>query len=302
MSFITIGRNMLTNGTKLRLVLKGKQLEALPAELKPLIANIKDPVVHVGVNGRGAEGSMYGIKVFAKGSKEPVAAAVGRIDYRETEPLLQARAFARKNTGTGDAFRANVQMDTSKAIDLEKMDELVISKKKGETAISAKSDALKADVFLDQNAAEEIVSFAGPVAKAKLAEGRHILAKRFETLRANFAKVMKSMNPLEAKKSVVAQPEESASKVFVGVVDETIKKAPVADIEKYIADNPNLVKAGEKDRILEQVNGMKKELAQLSEKFSKAPTDAERNSIAFRYAELNKAISSNLKYIDNTFN
>lgn len=199
MSLVSIvGKNLLTNGAKLRTVLRGKQLEMLPANIKPLFENVKNPVVHLGVNGRGAEGSMYGIKVFAKGGKEPVAAAAGRIDYRGAEPILQARGFVRKYTGAGDALRANVQMDTSKAIDLEKMDELVLAQKKGTISVVAKSDALNADIVLDKNAAEEILNFAGDGPKSKLQYRRDVLKNGFENIRKSCARAMEKINPFKS--------------------------------------------------------------------------------------------------------
>lgn len=301
MSFISIGENMLTNGAKLRLVLKGKQLEALPVQLRPLIKNIDKPVVHVGINGRGAEGSMYGIKVFAKGRKEPVAAAAGRIDYRGAEPMLQARGFVRKNTGTGDAFRANVQMDTSKAIDLEKMDELVISQKKGEVALNAKSDVLNADVFLDKDAAEELVNFAGPVVKARLVDGQNHLAKTFERLRENLAKKFRSMeHPFGVPKTPAAQPQDVASKVSAGVADKTMNKA-YADIEKYIADNQNLLKKSEKDLLLEELNGLKQYLSETAEKFANTTSITDRTSLASTYKDTQKKIVDLSSYINSKF-
>lgn len=199
MSLVSIvGKNLLTNGAKLRTVLRGKQLEMLPANVKPLIENIENPVVHLGINGRGAEGSMYGIKVFAKGRKEPVAAAAGRIDYRGAEPILQARGFVIKNRSGADALRANVQMDTSKAIDFENMDELILAQKKGSISVSAKSDALKADIFLDKAAAEEILKFGGADVNSKLAAERGKIAYASENIRKSFALAMKKINPFES--------------------------------------------------------------------------------------------------------
>ena len=101
---------LLEKGARYRFQLSGKQLEHAGAQIQKLTKNIENPVVKVGINGRGAEGSIYGVQVFAKGSKKPVAAAAGRIDYRETDPILQARGFVRKNTGEGDALRGNVTL------------------------------------------------------------------------------------------------------------------------------------------------------------------------------------------------
>lgn len=295
MSLISaVGKNLLTNGAKFRTVLRGKQLEALPVQLRPLIENIEKPVVHLGINGRGAEGSMYGIKVFAKGNKKPVAAAAGRIDYRGSEPVLQARGFVKKNTGAGDALRANVQMDTSRAIDLENMDELILAQKKGIISVSAKSDALNADIVLDKAAAEEILNFAGAGPNSKLQYGRDVLKNGFENIRKSCASAMERINPFKspakaAEKSQVAKA--AAEKV------ETKAGTAISDIEKYLAGNDKAIKSAEKERRLKDVDWMKNELKNLSDNFAKASTEAERNSIASSYKELQEKISSNLKYI-----
>ncbi len=298
MSFISIGKNLLTNGAKCRMVLKGKQLEALPVQLKPLINNIDRPVVHLGVNGRGAEGSMYGIKVFAKGEKEPVAAAAGRIDYRGSEPVLQARGFVKKNTGAGDALRANVQMDTSRAIDLENMDELILAKKKGIISVAAKSDALNADIVLDKAAAEEILNFAGAGPNSKLQYGRDVLKKGFENIRKSCASAMERINlfksPAKAvEKSQVAKA--AAEKV------ETKAGTCISDIEKYLAGNDKAIKSAEKERMLKVVDGMKNRLKILSDKFARATNEQERNSIALSYKELQEQILGESKYIMERF-
>jgi len=241
MSFVSLGLKALENGAKYRVVLKGKQLEGIP-ELSKLISKIDKPVVHIGVNGRGAEGSIYGVKVFAKGDRtKPVAAFAGRIDYRGTDPMLQARGFVRNNSGTGNAIAGSVQLDTAKRLDLEAMEELTVSKKKNMISLLAKSDAVKADVVVDKDGIANYAAIYGHL--DDLISGRASLAKHAEQGRQRLSAMLNSINPYNfgASKAesfaVAANPEplKSFSKdVFNKSYAETLKALKVDDL-KYVA-------------------------------------------------------------------
>jgi len=296
MSWISLGKMALGNGARYRMVLKGKQLEALPDAFKPLISNIERPVVHVGINARGTEGSMYGIKVFAKGKNEPVAAAAGRIDYREAEPILQARGFVKKNTGAGDALRANVQMDTKKAIDLENMDELVLVQRQGVLTATAKSDALNADIVLDKAACEEILNFAG--IQNKIDFGRKNLANGFERIRKKLARTLNEINPFATKYKANKFMKKAD---FDPNICKKGAPAEVSDITKYAAEHADKIKAAKKAEIMKSVECMRKDLEEIAKTFKTTSDQAVKTKLAAQYTELQEKLSSNLKYIENCF-
>lgn len=217
-SLATLGVKALENGAKYRAVLTGKQLEAIP-QLSNLLSKIDNPVVKIGINGRGAEGSIYGVKVFAKGNrKQPVAAFAGRIDYRGTDPMVQARGFVRNNSGTGNAIAGSVQLDSAKALNLEAMEELTVSKKKNIISLIAKSDAVKADITMDKDGIANYAAISGHL--DDLITGRATLAQYFEKQRSHLANALNSVNPYNAKAPAEAAKVATAEAVSA---DEMIK-------------------------------------------------------------------------------
>lgn len=292
MSLITSAVKFLGNGTKYRCVLKGKQIEALPVNLKVLTQNIEKPVVHLGINGRGAEGSMYGIKVFAKGNKQPVAAAAGRIDYRDAEPLLQVKGFVKKNTGTGDALRANVKMNTNKQINLEAMDELTVSKVGGDVSIKAKSEFLDADIKGNNPALVETINLMG--GEKIIQKGRQVHVNILETARQKIAYGLQRVNPFAKKPS---------SKVVDASFEKTAAKAKGAhevnseDIAAFISKNKAKMNE-QKIKEIKDCNAlMKNEADKLQSAFSKAQTEEEKIKLGTRYTELLEKIRCNEAYI-----
>ncbi len=225
--------SLLEQGGRYRMKFSGKQLEALPEHLKPLIKDIKDPVVHIGINGRGAEGSMYGAKVFAKGSKDPVAAVAGRVDYREADPILQARGFVRKNSGEGDALRANLMLDTGKPFNIEAMDELAMHKAKDVYRVQARSNFANADIKIDRPAAEEIAGHMG--IKIPTTEK---LQRLLENVRTGIKAGFNAGNPYKAE-TVATSATKSK-----GMRDVTPGKA----LEKALAETDDIDKFLKKAR------------------------------------------------------
>lgn len=191
---------LMDKGAKYRFQLSGKQLENVAPEVKQLIQGLKKPIVNVGINGRGAEGSMYGIKVFENGSKKPVAALAGRIDYREPNPILQARGYVSNLAGEGDAVRGNVMLNTNKAINIENMDEFSLSKKGNGMAVTADSDWLKADVKGDKGVVQEILAKVGFA--PQLNKGRDNVAQSLNEVREGLIKGLKKLDPFSPKASV----------------------------------------------------------------------------------------------------
>lgn len=190
----------MDKGAKYRFQLSGKQLENVAPEVKQLIQGLKKPVVNVGINGRGAEGSMYGIKVFENGSKKPVAALAGRIDYREPNPILQARGYVNNLSGEGDAVRGNVMLNTNKAINIENMDEFSLSKKGNGMAVTADSNWLKADVKGDKGVVQEILAKLGFA--SNMTSGRAKMAQNMSEVKEGLIEGLKKLNPLSPKASV----------------------------------------------------------------------------------------------------
>ena len=197
---------LLEKGAKYRFQLSGKQLEHAGAQIQKLTKNIENPVVKVGINGRGAEGSVYGVQVFAKGSTKPVAAAAGRIDYREADPILQARGFVRKNTGEGDALRANVTLNTNSRFDIEGMDEFSFSKKGANITLKADSPWFKADVKEDKDALAEIGAHLGFL--PQIQKSRANLASVLRKMRKQVINSLNTLDPSKAKSETAVKPLE----------------------------------------------------------------------------------------------
>ncbi|MBP3925178.1 hypothetical protein J6E39_08060 [bacterium] len=288
--------SFLEQGGRYRMKFSGKQLEALPEHLKPLIKDIKDPVVHIGINGRGAEGSMYGAKVFAKGSKEPVAAVAGRVDYREADPILQARGFVRKNSGEGDALRANLMLDTGKPFNIEAMDELAMHKAKDVYRVQARSNFANADIKIDRPAAEEIAGHMG--IKIPTIEK---LQKLLENVRTGIKAGFNAGNPYNVEKAAAKVGE------FSKVTPETKKVYKVAgstkdDIRAYL-------KATKADRNAKAIADAKKHLAdvekriaELENEFKTCKYDDTKSKIAEKYEhelETLRKIESEIKYLES---
>ena len=208
---------LLEKGARYRFQLSGKQLEHAGAQIQKLTKNIENPVVKVGINGRGAEGSIYGVQVFAKGSKKPVAAAAGRIDYRETDPILQARGFVRKNTGEGDALRGNVTLNTNKRFDIEGMDEVSFPKKGAEITLKADSPWFKADIKENKDAVAEIGSLLGFL--PQIQKGRANLASGLRRMREQAIKSLNTLDPSKAKSETAVKPMPKDFNKFTKVVD-----------------------------------------------------------------------------------
>lgn len=279
----------LESGARYRMKFSGKQLEALPEHLKPLIKDIKDPVVHVGINGRGAEGSMYGVKVFAKGSKDPVAAAAGRVDYREADPILQLRTFARKNRGEGEALRANVMLDTGKPFNIEAMDDLAIHKAKNVYTVQARSNFANADIKVDRPATEEIARHMG-IRIPTTAK----LQKLLETARTGIKTGFNTGNPYKVEQAAAQSAE--ASKVTEKVACKT------DDIDKFLkatsADrNAKALADAKKDLV-----DVEKSIAELKNEFKACKFDDQKAKIAKEYEkklECLKKIQDTIKYFES---
>lgn len=262
-----VARPLITKGAKTRMVLKGEQLAMLPAELKPLVQNVENPVVHLGINGRGAEGSIYGIKVFAKGNKKPVAAMAGRIDYREPEPILQLNGFMRKNTGEGEALRAKIMMDTNQPINIEGMDQFMISKAKGNYALTARSSALNADITMNEPATREMAGFMG-FKNFSLIPERGL--KGFERFRENISASLKKANPLGEKPTV--QP-----------LDVSVKNG-AEDIENFLKAERASINASEIQQFEKSLSQAKEDMKHYQEAFERATDKVEKASYAKSYA------------------
>ena len=295
MSFVSLGLKALENGAKYRVVLKGKQLEGIP-ELSKLISKIDKPVVHIGVNGRGAEGSIYGVKVFAKGDRtKPVAAFAGRIDYRGTDPMLQARGFVRNNSGGGDAIRANIQMDTSKTFNPELAEELTVSKKKGIISLTAKSDALNADIVADKNGLAELAVLAGKL--DDLITGRANMAEYFAKVQKNFANKLNVLNPFYKHQAVV----KTAEAVEPTKLKDLDLKFAKDNITKFATEHADKIKVAQKAKSIETLEWMKKDLERIAKTFDTTTDESVKVKLAEEYTKLQHKMSSQLKYIEETF-
>ena len=124
MSIINSGVNLLENGAKYRITLKANQMKEIP-QLKFLTEQFENPTLKIGINGRGEEGSTFGIKLKSakpqkNSSKEFIwLDAYGRIDYRDKTPIIQGRTDGLYNSGGKVSahihkFQLGKKLDTSK--------------------------------------------------------------------------------------------------------------------------------------------------------------------------------------------
>lgn len=104
MTIINSGVNLLEKGAKYRITLKANQMKEIP-QLKFLTEQFENPTLKIGINGRGEEGSTFGIKLKSakpqeNSSKEFIwLDAYGRIDYRDKTPIIQGRTNGLYDSG-----------------------------------------------------------------------------------------------------------------------------------------------------------------------------------------------------------
>lgn len=141
-AIIKHGIALLEKGGRHHLQLKGKSL----TDSLPLMKEFDKPILDIRINGRGKEGSAYGIKLYTAGNTDPDLAIFGKVDYREKSPILQIR---------GDYFYGQDYASGRVTLRTGEKDNFLnnSSISNGETlSLKADSKALKAEINANKNA------------------------------------------------------------------------------------------------------------------------------------------------------
>mgnify|MGYP003293509714 CR=1 FL=1 len=232
-AIIKHGVSLLEKGGRHTIKLKGKALTASLPQMKDL----DRPVLEVRINGRGKEGSAYGVKLYTGGNEDPDLTLFGRVDYRGKSPILQLRGDYMEGQDFAGGY---ITINTGAEANYSN----TVNKNKDRIHWISRSEALNADIYANTDALKKITALLNKLGlNFDLEEELTSAFTNMNEFNSKLAEKLNKLNPFKLeplKKTIKA--EDAFSKINAPAKEE-IKINPH---DFFKEDEPNAVRAKKK--------------------------------------------------------
>ena len=210
-AIIKHGVSLLEKGGRHTIKLKGKALTASLPQMKDL----DRPVLEVRINGRGKEGSAYGVKLYTGGNEDPDLTLFGRVDYRGKSPILQLRGdYMEGQDFAGGYITINTGAETNYSN--------TVNKNKDRIHWISRSEVLNADIYANTDALQKITALLNKLGlNFDLEEELTSAFTNMKEFNSKLAEELNKLNPFKLeplKKAIKA--EDAFSKINAPAKEE----------------------------------------------------------------------------------
>ncbi|MBR5554453.1 hypothetical protein IKU74_00410 [bacterium] len=215
-AIIKHGVSLLEKGGRHTFKLKGKALTASLPQMKDL----DRPVLEVRINGRGKEGSAYGVKLYTGGNEDPDLTLFGRVDYRGKSPILQLRGDYMEGKDFAGGF---ITINTGAEANYSN----TVNKNKDRIHWMSRSEALNAEIYANTDALKKITTLLNKLGlNFDLEEELTSAFTNMNEFNIKLAEELNKLNPFRLEPLKKTANVQNASNSINATVKEEIKINP----------------------------------------------------------------------------